>query len=241
MKQYKSSAELKNSAKIKLEGHFGLAISALLLVECMNYIVTSLITGLVPGLDITSIILSFLLSALVSVLLGVFNTGIAYFFLSLACGRPCVSSTVFYGFRVQPEKSVKVSLVHALIHLVCLTPYQVVSLLFVQTKEMSYLIILLIAMAVGLIIYIPVSLLISQTYFLIVDFPNYSAKEVLRTSCRIMKHHMWKLFYMELSFLPLMLLCVLTCGIGFLWLMPYMQMTYACFYLDIMNPVQATE
>lgn len=239
MNRYKSCAELKNLAKIKLEGHFGLAISAILLVQCINYIVTSLVTGLAPGLDIPSMILSFLLSAVVSILLGVLNTGLAYFFLSMACGKPCVSSTVFYGFMTQPEKSVKVSLVHSLVNLVCLTPFQFFSMLFIQTKSTNYLLIMLVTMAVGLIIYLPVSLLISQTYFIIVDFPNYSAKEVLRTSCKIMKRHLWKLFYLELSFLPLMFLCVLTCGIGLIWLLPYMQMTYTCFYLDIMNPEKA--
>lgn len=238
MNRYKSCAELKDSAKIKLEGYFGLAISTILLVQCINYIVTSLITGLVPGMDIPSIILSFLISAVVSVLLGVLNTGLSYCFLSLACGNPCASSTVFYGFLTQPEKSVKVSLVHSVVNLVCLTPFQFFSMLLVQTREKNYLWLMLISLAVGLIIYIPISLLISQTYFIIVDFPNYSAKEVLKTSCRIMKRHMWKLFYLEFSFLPLMFLCVLTCGIGLIWLLPYMQMTYTCFYLDIMNPTK---
>ncbi len=240
MNRYKSCADLKNSAKIKLEGHFGLAISTILLVQCINYIATSLIDGLVPGLDIPSIILSFLLSAVVSIILGVFNTGLAYCFLSLACGRPCASSTVFYGFMTQPEKSVKVSLVHSVVSLVCLTPFQFFSLLLLQTKNKNVFLPMLIALVVGLLLYIPISLLLSQTYFIIVDFPNYSAKEVLRTSCKIMKRHMWKLFYLEFSFLPLMLLCALTLGIGLIWLLPYMQMTYACFYLDVMNPEKAT-
>ena len=236
MNRYKSCAELKNLAKIKLEGHYWLAISAILTVYIVDYLATTLITGLVPGVDIASMILSFLLSAVVSILLGVLNTGLAYFFLSLACGKPCISSTVFYGFFTQPEKSVKVSLVHSLLNLVCLTPFQVFSMLLIQTKDTTYLVLMLIAMVVGLLIYVPGSLLISQTYFIIVDFPNYTAKEVLRNSCKIMKPHLWKLFYLELSFLPLMLLCILTCGIGLIWLLPYMQMTYACFYLDIMNP-----
>lgn len=236
MNRYKSSSELKNLAKIKLEGHFGHAICAMLLVECIEYIVASLINTIAPGSDVPSLILYFLLSAVVSILLGAFNTGLAYYFLSLACTKPCTSSAVFYGFKTQPDKSVKVSLVHSLVNLFCLTPFQFFFLLFSVQRSMTYFILMVITMVVGLLIYIPVSLLLSQTYFLIVDFPNYSAKEVLRTSCKIMKKHMWKLFYIELSFLPLMLLCVLTFGLGFLWLMPYMQMTYACFYLDILNP-----
>ena len=44
-----------------------------------------------------------------------------------------------------------------------------------------------------------------------------------------------RLFLLELGFLPPMLLCVLSLGIGFLWLEPYMQMTYTYFFLDLMN------
>ena len=51
-----------------------------------------------------------------------------------------------------------------------------------------------------------------------------------------MKGNRKRLFLLELSFLPLMLLCILSFGIGFLWLEPYMQMTYTHFFLDLMNP-----
>ena len=51
-----------------------------------------------------------------------------------------------------------------------------------------------------------------------------------------MKGQRMRLFLLELGFLPLMLLCILSFGIGFLWLQPYMQMTHTCFFLDLMNP-----
>lgn len=239
MNRYKSSSELKNLAKENLTGHFGAAIVAILAVECINYLATTLITLFAPGLSLGSMILSTLLTAVISVFTGVFSTGLALFFLKLACGQPHSVSDIFYGFKDQPEKSFLVSLVHAAASFICLTPYQIFMTLYLESQTSLYLTLMLITMVIGLLIYIPVSLLISQSYFLILDFPQYSGKQVLATSCKIMKGHMGRYFYIQISFLPLMFLCLLSCGIGFLWLIPYMQMTCALFFLDIMNPEKA--
>lgn len=75
----------------------------------------------------------------------------------------------------------------------------------------------------------------SQSYYLLLDFPDCSAREALRKSRDMMKGSKGRLFYIDLTFVPLMLLCVLTCGIGLLWLMPYMQATKANFYLDLVQ------
>ena len=60
-------------------------------------------------------------------------------------------------------------------------------------------------------------------------------------SIRIMKGKKRKLFTIQLSFLPLMLLSMLTLGIGDLWLTPFMNMTMALYFLDIMRPKAATQ
>ena len=80
---------------------------------------------------------------------------------------------------------------------------------------------------------------IGLSFYLMLDFPQNSGKETLSLCWRLMKGHRSRLFLLELGFLPLMLLCILSFGIGFLWLQPYMQMTYACFFLDLMNPKSA--
>ena len=40
---------------------------------------------------------------------------------------------------------------------------------------------------------------------------------------------------MELSFIPMYLLGTLSLGVGFLWIIPYVGMTEAHFYLDTMR------
>jgi len=45
-----------------------------------------------------------------------------------------------------------------------------------------------------------------------------------------------------LRFFGWFLLCILTLGIGFLWLYPYMQVSFAKFYEDIKdNPISAED
>ena len=63
--------------------------------------------------------------------------------------------------------------------------------------------------------------------------PEMSAKEAMTVSIDMMKGNKWRLFCMEISFIGWGLLSVLTLGIGFLWLSPYMNAAYAAFYDDV--------
>jgi uncharacterized membrane protein len=49
----------------------------------------------------------------------------------------------------------------------------------------------------------------------------------------MMDGYKWKYFCLGLRFIGWALLCVLTLGIGFLWLSPYIQVSYAKFYEDL--------
>jgi len=53
-----------------------------------------------------------------------------------------------------------------------------------------------------------------------------------------MDGYKWKYFCLGLRLLGWALLCVLTLGIGFLWLIPYAQVSVAKFYDDVKaNPL----
>lgn len=69
--------------------------------------------------------------------------------------------------------------------------------------------------------------------YLLRDYPDLTAREALRTSREMMKGHKWDLFVLQLSFIGWFLLAILTLGIGFLWLSPYMEMTQVAFYEDL--------
>lgn len=236
MKRYKSRSELKDLAKEKLTGRFGSVIWALLIVSIVTRAASGTITSFLPVGGWFWNIASIVLTALISIFLGVLQTGIAYYFLNIACGMKYTSSDVFYGFQNNAEKSIKISAVHVVLETICLLPSQILMLFFIESFDYKVLLYTYAAMFIGYVVMTPFSLAISQSYYLLLDFPDATAKEVLQTSIRVMKGHKWRLFKLELSFLPLQLLCMLSLGIGFLWLNPYMYMTYTEFFLDLMNP-----
>lgn len=63
----------------------------------------------------------------------------------------------------------------------------------------------------------------SAMFFIMVECPKVGAAKAMRVSKLITAGHKADLFILQLSFLPWALLCVLSAGVGFLWLTPYMQ------------------
>ena len=70
------------------------------------------------------------------------------------------------------------------------------------------------------------------TPYIIMDEPELTARQAITRSCEIMEGRRWKLFCLYLSFIGWGILCLLTFGIGFLWLVPYMNASIAAFYED---------
>lgn len=70
----------------------------------------------------------------------------------------------------------------------------------------------------------------SQTMLLLKDNPEFGIFEAITESRRRMDGYKWKYFLLGLSFIGWGLLCILSIGIGFLWLVPYVYTANATFY-----------
>lgn len=70
----------------------------------------------------------------------------------------------------------------------------------------------------------------SMTFFLMADNPGLSGLDALQRSWNIMQGHKTDLLCLWLRFIGWFLLCLLTCGIGFLWLTPYMTLATHNYY-----------
>ncbi len=66
--------------------------------------------------------------------------------------------------------------------------------------------------------------------FILADHPEMDAIEIIDESRAMMEGHKWELFCLDLSFIGWWILCILTWGIGSLWLSPYMGCARAQFY-----------
>ncbi len=70
----------------------------------------------------------------------------------------------------------------------------------------------------------------AMTPFILRDRGELQYNGAIEESMRMMDGHKMELFILDLSFIGWALLCILTLGIGFLWLTPYIQTTRAQFY-----------
>lgn len=75
--------------------------------------------------------------------------------------------------------------------------------------------------------------------YILADKPELSANEAINLSMKMMKGHKFDFFWLSLSFIGWIILGMLTLGIGYFWLMPYIYTTYAAFYQDVKAEYEA--
>lgn len=105
-----------------------------------------------------------------------------------------------------------------------------------------------VAVGVGMALFVIPGILLtyglSMVYFVLYDKKETGARVdlfgVLATSYRITRGYKFDLFVLELSFFGWYLVGVLTLGLGFIWIYPYVQLTNAAYYEQLRLRYEAT-
>ena len=145
---------------------------------------------------------------------GPFALGLSYFSLSISRNQNAKLEQIFQGFNN------------------------------FGTALGAYLLMILFIILWALLLIIPgiiAAISYSLTFYIIADDHSIGAMEAIDKSKKMMDGYKLKYFYLLLRFFGLGLLCILTLGIGFLWLMPYMQVSMAKFYDDVKANSLSTE
>lgn len=198
---------LKNSAKEQLRGKWELAIQVLFIL--------TLFQGVNSALDVlnefdlfkTNQYINSGVKIVVYLFEGVFQLGVCRFTLNLASDNESASfQDTFSGFRVYFK-----ALALYLIILVCITIG--VFLLVVP----------------GII----VGLMFSQAFYILCEDNNKGIIECLEESSRMMSGYKFDYFVLELSFIGWYLIGIFTMGLANFILNPYLETTYANYYLEL--------
>lgn len=220
-------------------GNYGTAVSVFLIYVSITFII-DMILGIVADTNsLPGLIIYYILNMIVSLITSLFIPGMYRFYMNLVSGRQFKVADLFYGFTYCPEKTIAIELVNFAITLVCLLPCFLLGILFYMTRLPALLAAATLLGIIGYTGIVIISLQLSQALFLMLDFPDYSVITLLKTSRELMKGQKGRLFYIQVSFIPLTLLALMSCGIGFCWLQPYMSATSANFYFDITARQQA--
>lgn len=106
-------------------------------------------------------------------------------------------------------------------------------------KVIGLFLLLTIIIFVGMILFIIPGIIFtymfSQAYYILVDDNSKSVIQCLKESAAMMKGYKFQYFVLLLSFLGWAILGAIPLGIGLLWVIPYMNVTAASFYLKVKN------
>lgn len=72
----------------------------------------------------------------------------------------------------------------------------------------------------------------SLAFYILADDPSKGVMECVADSKMLMHGHKWRLFCLDFSFIGWRLLCVLTLGVGYLFLAPYEDAARGQFYIE---------
>ena len=234
MNHKKTSAQLKQMARGIMLGKYRSAISILL---ASNLILSalSLLTTTASNSYI-GLIIGFIINFLFLLFGSIFMVGQCSFYLNIACEQPYQFSDLFTGFKVHPDKTIITQFIIQLLTALPMVPSIVAISIAFFVDDITFIFLIacfLLILGGGISWWI--SLKYSQVYYLLLDFPNCSSKELLKMSWKLMKGNVGRLLYIQVSFLPLTFVGLLSFGIGFLFIRPYQYMTYTLFYLDLMQ------
>ncbi len=102
----------------------------------------------------------------------------------------------------------------------------------------AYLLMIVFIVLWALLLIIPgimASLSYSMTLFLIAENPTMDAFKAIKMSKEMMYGNRWKLCCLTGRYTGWFLLGILTCGIGFLWIVPYSMSGFTHFYQDLLD------
>ncbi len=232
MNSPKTSAQLKGIAREKSLGRYGTLIGANIMIFAIQLFISGITTVSTSG-SILLVIINNIITIIVNILLGTLVSGKAYLYMNLMYSQSVSTSDVFFGLRQQPQKAVLIQSVFVLIDFLVSLPSQILLIRYQTAPTGNAVSALIFALAFGLIINVYVSLVYSQSFFLLHDFPDKSAKEILSASRQLMKGNKFRLFYLNVTFLPLYLLGCITMFVPLLWISVYRYATSCAFYQDL--------
>jgi len=211
------NADLMRMARESLKGKWGLAVGTFLVYTLINLAFQA------PAKDYPFV------SLLALIISGPMSLGAAIFSLSLSRNNDARLKQIFNGF-FRFGKSVSAYL---LVVLFILLRLLLMIIPFYAYYSFSNLIVKILLSLIFIIPAIIAALSYSMTFYIMAEDESIGAMEAIDKSKVMMYGYKWKFFCLGMRFLGWAILCILTLGIGFLWLIPWMNVSIAKFYDDI--------
>ena len=218
----------------------GLAIFGMLAAFAVHFLGGAMASSLFSGDDLMNLILGRAFVFIATLIAAVFSAGVSYLYLKIARGEKAELGDILYFFRHQPDRVITASLVLSVLDLAATLPYYY----FIFTvqlpvdsyeAEMNYLLtvfaLLLLSSALNVVLTVP----FAMSYYLLADDATMKGFASLKKSVALMKGSMLRYLGLEASFIPVLLLSIITLYFVLLWAVPHLYMSETIFYMKLLE------
>lgn len=210
------------------------------------YYLCSLIAGLVPAAVFTgddlavNVILRIVLSFLLLVLVNLLKVGISRAAYCTCYEKELTLRDIIYGFGESRDQFLKIEMILSAIQCV-------ISLLSMILEHLNsiysfdlweYYGLYIAFSAVILVLNLAVTLRLTFAVYVVIEQPGIGAMAALRASLSLTKGRYFKYLFFRLSFAGMYALGYLSFMIGFLYVLPYIEVSVCLYYRSLTEHIQ---
>lgn len=249
----KTAAELKLEARKALQGNFGNASGAVLVMYLVGFLlmipffIVLFILGLLAGPNNTGlavmVYMTLAMMIVYMVLSLILMVGYVRLCYRIAVGEECEIGDLFFAVKNHFPRYLGLMSLLTLYSILSCLPGLLLWILFSVGRHIGA------GFLVGypLMLVVPIAVLCRYAMALpaLVEDPQLRVMEAMRLSKDLMQGNIWRMIRLEFSFFGIFILGYLTFGIGYIWIAPYLVCTNIRFYLTIKDekypPVYQTQ
>ena len=244
----------KGIAREKLLGKYTVMIGAILIVQLIYFVVGSISAEVVDQSSVTGVVIYFAIVVITGLIGAVFTVGEKAMYMKIACKDPVKVTDIFEGFKGHADKAIIVQFLIAVGCMLFFIPagVTVTALIYtnggfdpslsigaqlenslINSHNIPMTLLLVVCTVFGIVGSIYIRLVTAQCFYVMLDYPNAGVAEVLQKSRDLMKGRLGAYLYLVLSFVPIIILGIVSLGVAFVYIQPYMGMTFTEYYMNI--------
>lgn len=232
----RSNGELKGMARQMLLGHYQVPMLAILLSSLIpslfllpfNYLCSDRNTIVMQA------VLYYLASFIITLIELLLNCGVNRIHLLIAHGQQAQISDMFWVIKNRPDRILIGGFLFTLISWIPMIPSFVFDLRAPETlSTVNYATISVLLTVAGTALGFLITLPLYFAFWIYAEDPDIDTREAFQRSISLTRGAKGRLILMGISFIGWSVLGALSFGIGFLWILPYMNQAFTNFYLEL--------
>ncbi|MBE5871856.1 MAG: DUF975 family protein [Lachnospiraceae bacterium] len=229
MKEFKTAGQIKAFSRECLFGNYGVLIFTYSFISTLTYFVLNFVSAQVGNFSSIYLAAYFIIVLLYSA----FMVGQYYMYRKVLRGEKISVQDMWYGFKHFADKAIFLQFLLLIPAFLGAVPVSMAMVVYSSTKDAVWFLVISVAFILYCVILVLIHLNFGQAFFLLLDYPEESGKELLIHSMRMMKGHKFRLFYLYVTFIGMGCLVILSFGIALLWVFPYITCSRTLFYEEL--------